>query len=91
MAKKAALKGFGMGPANGLIAASTKPQKPGSGADNKFIASAIKHPGSLHRALGVPQGQKIAISKIEAAAKSADKDIARKARLALTLEGIGKK
>ena len=83
------LKGFSTGPSNGLIAASSKPQGSSTGG-GKFIKAAIKHPGALHRAVGVPIGTKIPISKIKAAANSPDKDIARKARLALTLEGIGK-
>ena len=33
-----------------------------------WISKAIKHPGALHRDLGVPQGQKIPASKIKAAA-----------------------
>jgi hypothetical protein len=34
-----------------------------------FIKGAIKRPGALHRALGVPQGQKIPKAKEAAAAK----------------------
>lgn len=82
------LKGFSTGQSNGLIAASTKP--PSSDGGGKFIKAAIKHPGALHRAVGVPIGTKIPVSRIKTATKSPDKDIARKARLALTLEGIGK-
>lgn len=83
------LKGFSTGQSNGLIAASSKPQSSSSGG-GKFIQAAIKHPGALHRAVGIPIGTKIPISTIRAATKSPDKDVARKARLALTLEGIGK-
>ena len=35
-----------------------------------FIAGAIKHPGALHRELGVPQGEKIPKAKIAKAAHS---------------------
>lgn len=49
-----------------------------------FIQGAIKHPGALHADLGVPQGQKIPRSRIEAAAHGHGKT-AQRARLALTL------
>ena len=52
-----------------------------------WIQHAIKHPGSLHRALGIPQGKKIPASRLNAAAKQGGK-IGRKARLAKTLEGL---
>lgn len=32
-----------------------------------WIKGAIKHPGALHRQLGVPQGEKIPSSKMKAA------------------------
>lgn len=41
----------------------------------------VKHPGALHRDLGVPQGQKIPPAKIEAAAHG-NGPTARRARLA---------
>lgn len=50
----------------------------------KWIAGAIKKPGQLHRDLGVPQGQKIPKSKIEAAEKKGGK-VAQRAHLAETL------
>lgn len=50
-----------------------------------FIKGAIKKPGQLHRDLGVPQGQKIPQSKIEAAAKKGGK-IGQRARFAKTLK-----
>lgn len=68
---------------NALMGASAKKPK-------KFIAGAIKHPGSLHAALGVPQGQNIPASKITAAARSGSKNLRQKAGLALTLEGLKK-
>jgi len=49
-----------------------------------FIAGAIKHPGALHRELGVPQGQKIPPGKIAAAAKKGGK-LGQRARFAQTL------
>lgn len=54
-----------------------------------FIQKAIKHPGALHRELGVPIGQKIPHSRVVAAAQKGGKEGAR-ARLALTLEKMHK-
>lgn len=48
----------------------------------KFIQSAIKRPGQLHRDLGVPQGKKIPEGKLRAAAKRKDK-VGQRARFAL--------
>ena len=50
----------------------------------KFIQKAIKHPGALHRELGVPMGKKIPASKIRAAAKKPGK-LGQRARFAETL------
>ena len=50
----------------------------------KFIDEAIKRPGQLHRDLGVPEGEKIPVSKIREAAKRDDK-VGQRARLALSL------
>ncbi len=52
-----------------------------------WIAGAIKHPGALHRQLGVPQGKKIPKSKIMAAAKKGGK-LGQRARLAKTLGSL---
>jgi len=49
-----------------------------------FIAGAIKHPGALHRELGVPEGQKIPASKIAKAAHAGGK-LGQRARFAQTL------
>lgn len=49
-----------------------------------FIQGAIKRPGALHRALGVPQGQKIPPAKIAKAAKGGGR-VGREARFAETL------
>ena len=56
----------------------------------KWIAGAIKHPGALHRELGVPQGQKIPAAKVEAATHSTNPVLAQRARLAETLKGLRK-
>lgn len=50
-----------------------------------FIKSAIKHPGALHRELGVPLGQKIPQAKLEKAAHAGGK-LGERARFAETLE-----
>lgn len=50
----------------------------------KWIAGAIKHPGALHKELGIPQGQKIPKARLAKAAKAGGK-LGRRARLAETL------
>lgn len=52
-----------------------------------FIKKAIKHPGALHRELGVPQGKTIPRSRIEKAAKAPGK-LGQRARFAETLEHL---
>lgn len=52
-----------------------------------FIKGAIKHPGALHRELGVPQGQKIPPSKIRRAAHAGGK-LGQRARFAELLAGF---
>ena len=49
-----------------------------------WIQGAIKKKGALHSDLGVPQGEKIPKSKIQAAAKRPGV-VGKRARLALTL------
>jgi hypothetical protein len=55
-----------------------------------WIKGAIKHPGALHRALGVPKGEKIPAAKLAAARNSDNPRIAKMAGLAHTLEGMNK-
>lgn len=55
-----------------------------------WIQGAIKHPGGLHRALGVPQGKKIPASKVEEASHAKGK-LGQMARLAQTLGGLRRK
>jgi hypothetical protein len=55
-----------------------------------WIAGAIKRPGALHRALGVPEGKKIPAGKVAAAAKAPGK-LGKEARLAQTLGKMRKK
>ena len=49
-----------------------------------WIAGAIKHPGALHRQLGVPMGQKIPAAKLAKTAGAGGK-LGQRARLAETL------
>lgn len=52
-----------------------------------WIAGAIKHPGALHKQLGVAQGKKIPAGKLAAAASKGGK-LGERARLAETLKGF---
>lgn len=54
-----------------------------------WIAGAIKHPGALHKQLGVPAGTKIPAKKLAKAA-TAGGTLGRRARLAQTLKGFKK-
>ena len=54
-----------------------------------WISGAIKHPGALHKQLGVPEGKDIPKGKLEAAASKGGK-LGRRARLAQTLRGFAK-
>jgi hypothetical protein len=56
----------------------------------KFIAGAIKRPGALHRALGVPQGKRIPLGEIEKASHAPGR-LGREARFAQTLASFNKK
>ena len=60
-------------------------------AKKNWIQKAIGKPGALHKALGVPMGQKIPPGKIEAATHSKNKKLAAEARLAQTLAKINRK
>lgn len=55
----------------------------------KWIQAAIKHPGALHRELGVKAGEKIPAKKLERAAKKPGVE-GKRARLAETLRGFKK-
>lgn len=50
-----------------------------------WIKGAIKHPGALHKELGVAQGKKIPASKLDKAATKGGK-LGQRARLAKTLK-----
>jgi hypothetical protein len=53
--------------------------------EKNWIKGAIKHPGALHKELGVPEGEKIPAAKLNAAAKKGGKEGMR-ARFAQTLK-----
>lgn len=63
------------------------PKRDGGG---KWIAGAIKHPGALHKELGVPQGEKIPAKKLNKAAHSDNPKLAKRANLAKTLDRMHK-
>ena len=56
-----------------------------------FIKAAIKHPGALHKELGVPKGKKIPEAKLKKAEHSSNKKEAKRARFAEELKGFKKK
>jgi hypothetical protein len=56
---------------------------------SKWIKNAIKHPGALHKELGVPEGKKIPAKKLAKAAKAGGK-LGKRARLAETLKKLPK-
>jgi hypothetical protein len=60
------------------------------GKPKKWIQGAIKHPGALHKELGVPEGKKIPAKKLAAAAQKGGKE-GERARLAQTLSKMHKK
>ena len=59
------------------------------GGSAKWIAGAIKNPGSLKKELGVKADKKIPAKKLAAAAKNPGV-VGKKARLAETLKGFKK-
>lgn len=57
----------------------------------KWISKAIKHPGKLHRELGVKEGKKIPAKKMAKALHSKNPTIRKEANLAKTLGKMRKK
>jgi len=55
-----------------------------------WIAGATKNKGGLHRALKVPQGQKIPAAKLAKAAKTGSPKVKKEVALAKTLKGFKK-
>jgi hypothetical protein len=64
--------------------------KKGASKPKKWIAGAIKHPGKLHRELGVPEGKKIPEKKLAKASKSKSPTIRKEIALAKTLKKMKK-
>jgi len=58
--------------------------------EKKWIQKAIEKPGSLHRALGVPKGEKIPASKLKIKSTDSPK-MKRRKILAKTLKKLRKK
>jgi hypothetical protein len=54
-----------------------------------WIQGAIKHPGALHKQMGIPQGKKIPAGKLAKAAQAGGV-LGRRARLAETLKKMHK-
>ena len=52
-----------------------------------WIQGAIKHPGALHKQLGVPNGEKIPEKKLHAASEKGG-TLGKRAKLAETLKGF---
>lgn len=66
-------------PTIGSIAGKPKVKK------KNWIAGAIKHPGALHKEMGIAQGKKIPAGRLAKAAKAGGK-LGQRARLAETLK-----
>jgi hypothetical protein len=56
----------------------------------KWIQGAIKHPGALHKELGVKAGNKIPEKKLKKAEHLKNKTLAKRARFAEELKGFRK-
>lgn len=56
----------------------------------KWIQKAIKHPGKLHKDLGIPKGKKIPAKKLEKATHSKSPTVRKEANLAKTLKKLHK-
>jgi hypothetical protein len=56
----------------------------------KWVQTAIKNPGALHKSLGVPAGKKIPASKLAKAAHSKNPTTRKRANLAKTLSSFHK-
>lgn len=79
-------------PGKKIIKRKDKPQDVemyAKGGNTKFIQKAIKKPGALHQALGVPKGEKIPAKKLAKAAKAPGK-MGQRARFAQLLKGFKK-
>ena len=68
----------------------SKPIGSGKKLQKNWIAGAIKHPGALHRQMGIKQGTKIPAGRLASATHKPGVE-GRRARLAETLRGLHKK
>lgn len=59
-----------------------------SAPQKHWIKGAIKRPGALHRALHVPEGQKIPAAKMAQAARSSNPRMKKMVALAHTLRSL---
>ena len=59
-------------------------------SDKNWIAGATRNKGALHRALHVPEGEKIPAKKLAKAAHSDNPAMRKRANLAKTLKGMHK-
>lgn len=57
----------------------------------KWIQSAVKHPGALRKELHVPEGETIPAKKLAKAAHSDNPTLAKRAQLAETLKKLHKR
>jgi len=55
-------------------------------ANKNWIAGAVKHPGALHKMLGIPEGKSIPQARLESAAKEPGV-LGKRARFALNVRG----
>lgn len=60
----------------------------GGAAKANWISGAIQKPGSLRKALRVPEGETIPAKKLDKAAHSASPTLRKRANLAKTLKGF---
>lgn len=60
----------------------------GGTVKDKWIAGAVKHPGCLHREMGIPAGKDIPEKKLAKAEHSDNPLLAKRARLARTLKSM---
>lgn len=64
-----------------------EPSSDGKSDAGHFIQHAIKHPGALHKEMGVPEGEPIPRHRLEAAASKGG-ELGRRARFAIVLEHL---
>ena len=79
-----------MGGMGAPVAPMVPAMRASGGKTEKWIQGAIKHPGALHKALHIKEGEKIPAKKLAKAAHSDNPKLAKRARLAQTLKRIHK-